>query len=96
MRLAASETERQALLDRLLAKNRVEPVTPPVQQAKAASEPRVIAPPWAGFAEVQDAQRDIFLKEETEYLMSEHDWEYGRARAEAEERYKAQYGVSVA
>ena len=92
-RLAASETERHALLDRLLAKNRVEPLASAPQQPQPQISSRVIAPPWVGFEEVQDAQREVWLQEEISYLVNEVGFDEQRARSEAVRRYDEQHGV---
>lgn len=92
-RLAASETERQLLLDRLLEKHRVEPLqvkSAPVQ-VKAA---QYLAPPGVNPVEVQDAIRDVWIAEETEYLIGTMGFDPIRARAQAEAQYAAQHGIS--
>ena len=90
--LAKSEKEREALLDRLLARNNIAVITEE-PKTQVASNPRVISPPWAGPADVQSAERQVWLQEETTYLMSELGYEDWRARSEAERRYEEQNGV---
>lgn len=93
-RLAASEQERQALQDRLFTKHRMEPVTEQPRQQVLAN-PRVIAPPWAGFEEVANAEKQVWMMEEMNYLMNNAGLDEMRARAEAERRYVEQNTVSL-
>ncbi len=86
-RLADSEEERKALLDRLLTKNRMEPVQEKAAPVAPQISSRVIAPPWVGFEEVQDAQREVWLQEEISYLVNEVGFDEQRARSEAVRRY---------
>ena len=92
-RLADSEEERKALLDRLLTKNRMEPVREKAAPVAPQISSRVIAPPWVGFEEVQDAQREVWLQEEISHLVNEVGFDEQRARSEAVRRYDEQHGV---
>lgn len=90
-RLADSETERKALLDRLLQKRGAEPIhEAPAPAAKPALQ--VIAPPGMALPDVQDAVRDVWIQEEVTYLMGTLGYEEGRAYAQAEQSYKDQHG----
>lgn len=93
-RLAASEMERQRLLDRLLEKNRVEPLTEKAAPAQIKAV-QYLAPPGVNPVEVQDAIRDVWITEETDYLIGNQGFDPVRARAEAEARYNAQYGIAA-
>lgn len=94
VRLAASETERQRLLDRLLEKHRVEPLTEKAAPAQIKAV-QYLAPPGVNPVEVQDAIRDVWLQEEAEYLIGQQGFEPMRARAEAEARYNAEHGIAA-
>lgn len=89
-RLAASEEERRKLQDRLLVKHNTEPLTAvPVSDAKPALQ--FVAPPGMALPDIQDATREVWLAEETSYLIS-LGFESERARAQAEASYVEQYG----
>ncbi len=92
-RLAASETERQELLDRLLSKNRVDPIK---EAAPVPAKPALqyIAPPGVNPIEVQDGIRDVWLQEEMGYLMNELGYDPIRARNQAERAYDEQHGIT--
>lgn len=85
-RLDASETERARLLDRLLAKNNIEPVTvaaPPNPQPSL----RVLSPSTASTPEERTAYELSWLEEETEWLMQQHGYDSERARSVAQMNY---------
>ena len=89
-RLAASEEERRKLQDRLLVKHNTEPLTAvPVPNAKPALQ--FIAPPGMALPDIQDATRDVWLAEETDYLIG-LGFEPERTRARAEASYVEQHG----
>lgn len=95
--MAASEKERQSLLDRLLAKNRIEAIG---DNGKAAASsislsPRVIAPPYVGPEEVQEAVKSVWIAEEASYLASTFGYDEYKAHAEAERVYEEQHRAII-
>lgn len=95
MRLAASETERQQLLDRLLLKHNFTPVSEGASVTPRPSSPlQYIAPPGVNPIEMQDAIRDHWLQEEADYLVNTLGFDEYRARAQAEQAYKDQHGIT--
>lgn len=93
VRLAASETERQQLLDRLLMKGNFTPITEMPAPAVAKSPLHYIAPPGVNPIEVQDAIRDHWMQEETDYLIRTFGYDEFRARDQAEQAYKDMHGI---
>lgn len=94
-RLAAAETERQQLLDRLLEKHRVTPLAEkPAPTPAPVRAVQYLAPPGINPIEVQDAIRDVWIQEETDYLIGNQGFDPVRARAEAEARYNAMHGIT--
>lgn len=91
VRLAASEAERQALLDRLLEKNRFSPVTETAPAQAASPALQYIAPPGVNPVEIQDALRDVWIQEEAMYLMNELGYADDRAWAQAKQNYEDQH-----
>jgi len=94
-RLAASESERQSLLDRLLTKSRIDPITEqsPATMAKPTAL-QYIAPPGVNPIEIQDAVRDVWMQEEVTYLMNELGYDEIRAHNQAAQNYNTQHGIS--
>lgn len=87
-RNAALEAERTALLDRLLEKRNIAPITEP---EKPALTPAVqIIAPYGVPKEAEDAIRASWIAEETEYLQVSAGYEYERARSIAEQNWLAQ------
>lgn len=93
-RLAASETERQQLLDRLLMKANFTPIASPDPQTAAKLPLQYIAPPGVNPVEIQDGIRDVWLQEEMGYLMNELGYDPIRARNQAERAYDEQHGIT--
>lgn len=77
------------LLDRVLAKNNIAPVT---EQPKPV-QPDILAPYGAGDADIQAAYKESWLREETEHIMNRDGCDEGTARAYAEQEYVAQFQV---
>lgn len=95
VRLAASETERQQLLDRLLQKHNFSPVGEVSAEKPRPSSPlQYIAPPGVNPVEIQDAIKDVWMNEEVGYLMNTLGYDEGRAFAQAEQSYKDQHGIN--
>lgn len=78
------------LLDRLLAKNNLTPVSEPIIKPPAAE---ILAPSGAADAEIQDAYKESWIREETQYLMTELGCDSGTARGYAEQQYIAKHQV---
>lgn len=87
--LEAARVREGSLLDRLLAKNNVAPVT---EQPKPP-RPEILTPFGVAEADIQDAFRESFLREETEHIMNRDSCDEGTARAYAEQEYVARYQV---
>lgn len=94
-RLAASEAERQSLLDRLLLKHNFSPIAEP-EATPASSKPalQVIAPPGVNPVEIQDAVRDVWIREEADYLIGTLGYDELRAYNQAAQSYNDQHGIS--
>lgn len=94
MRLASSESERQSLLDRLLAKNRVDPIVENVPPVPKPPNFQYIAPPGINPLEIQDAMKDVWIQNEMNYFIESEGWDYDRARGQAMQNYNDQHGYS--
>lgn len=95
VRLQASEAERQQLLDRLLLKHNFTPVSEGTSVTPRPSLPlHYIAPPGVNPIEIQDAIKDHWLQEETDYFVNTLGYDYDRARSQAEQNYKDQHGIT--
>jgi hypothetical protein len=95
VRLAASETERQQLLDRLLMKNNFTPMGEASAVTPRPSSPlQYIAPPGVNPIEIQDAIRDVWMQEEINHLINTLGYDEYRAQAQAEQAYKDQHGIT--
>lgn len=90
-RLVEVEQEKRRLLDRVLEKNNVAPISEPAQSTVSA--PDVLAPFGIAVADVQDALRESWLREETEYIMGKLGCDEGTARSYAEQEYLTQHQV---
>lgn len=91
-RLKESDAERRALLDRLLEKHRITPVA---ESSPASPAPALqfVAPPGVQFPEVQNVVRDVWIREEVDYLKNRLGYDEARAYAQAEASYQQQYGT---
>jgi hypothetical protein len=78
-----------ALLDRLLAKNNVAPVT----ETPKPAPPDMLTPFGVVDPDVQEAYKESFLREETAHIMARDGCDEGIARAYAEQEYVARYQV---
>lgn len=90
-RLAEAEKESRKLLDRLLAKNNVEPLSQP--EKAVAPPPEILTPFGVADAEIQDALKESALREETQYIMGKLGCDESTARGYAEQWYLDQHQV---
>lgn len=90
-RLAEADTERRELLNRLLEKHNISPLVQ--SESGPVSQPKIeVLSPWGAIpAEAEDAIRESWLKEETQYLMGTTGIDEDRARQAAEQAYIAQH-----
>ena len=89
--LTAVKAERAALLDRLLEKRNIAPITEPETPKKAVSEASVqVIAPYGVSSEMQDAVKASWIAEETEYLQVSAGYDYERARNVAEQAWITQ------
>lgn len=86
----AARAREDALLDRLLVKNNVAPVT---ESLVSAPMPEILTPYNALGSEAQEAYKESWMREETDYIMRELQIDEGSARAYAEQEYVAKHQV---
>ena len=88
-RLQQSETEKLDLLNRLLERHNVSAVGVP---APPKAEPIQVLSPFPSMPpEMEDAVKDSWLNEETEYIIQTRGLSPDLARAEAERSFTAQH-----
>lgn len=85
-RLDASERERSTLLDRLLAKNNIEP-TSAQPLVRSDTTLRVLSPSTASTPDEQAAYETSWMDEEIRYQMMQHGYSEDRAREIARVNY---------
>ena len=91
--LEKERNERQQLLDRLLAKNNVEPVQPK-PEARAKNPIQIVSPFGnAATPEMVEALKDSWVQEETFYLIAEHGLPEAQAKEMAEARWISEHKV---
>jgi predicted RNase H-like nuclease (RuvC/YqgF family) len=87
--LADERKERQALLDRLLSKNNVQPIQ---EVVKPQTVVEMVTPWGAAMPEIEDSLKASFIAEEKAWLISQgHSDE--RAQALAEQEYRSRHEV---
>lgn len=95
VRLAASESERRELQDRLLLRANSTPIlereSPVITKAPVMN---FIAPPGVNPPDIQDTLREVWIQNEREYLMNDQGFDYDRANGQAEQNYRDQHGYS--
>lgn len=91
-RLSDAETERRELLDRLLERNNYQPIRQSAAESETQEMPvvQLISPFNSIPLEAQDAIKESWLREETEYVMMAQGLDEPRARAVAESNWEAQ------
>lgn len=89
--IAAQKQENRELLDRLLAKNNITPVTERVIATPPQAD--ILTPFGASDAEVQDAYKESWVREEMEYIISQLGCDEGTARGYAEREFIAKHTV---
>lgn len=91
-RLALADEERQSLLDRLLERNNYQPIRQSAAESETQERPvvQLISPFNSIPLEAQDAIKESWLREETEYVMMAQGLDEPRARAVAESNWEAQ------
>lgn len=90
-RLDRADKERKVLLDRLLAKNNIEPVSPPEVRPEMPRPVEVLHPFGVLPPEAVDAVRESWVREEMEYIEMNEGVTGERARALAEQRFSEQH-----
>lgn len=90
MRLASSEAERQQLQDRLLLRVNASPIHAP-DPLPGPPALQVIAPPGVALPEVQDAVREVWIREEAVYYMDTLGYDEQRAWSQAQAEYIRQH-----
>jgi hypothetical protein len=92
-RLDRAQDENRALLDRLLQKNNVAPVSESPKSTQPVIE--VISPSGAVPPEMQDAVRDSWVQEEADYVAMTQGLDADRARQEAMKRFTEMYATGM-
>ena len=85
--LQAEQSRSQGLLDRLLERHNVAPLTD--EPAKPESRPTSLLTPY-GVGVDADVERGLWVAEEAAYLQHEHSFPEDQARAMAEQRWAAE------
>ena len=93
-RLDDSEAERKSLHDRLLMKHNFSTIAEPTVPIVTKPALQYIAPPGVNPIEIQDAMRDVWIQEESDYLRNELGYDEIRARNQAEQSYNQQHGIT--
>jgi hypothetical protein len=78
------------LLDRVLEKNNIGPV---IEQPKTTAQPDLLLPFGVNTPEAQEAYKESWVREETEFIMNRDGCDEGTARAYAEKAYVDQFQV---
>jgi hypothetical protein len=89
--LGEAKKENRDLLDRLLAKHNVQPITEPAQPS--TRPPDILAPFGVNDAEIQDAFKESWIREETQYIVNSLGCDEGTARTYAEQEYVARHQI---
>ena len=94
VRLAASESERRELQDRLLLRAN----STPIIERESPVDVKVpvmnfIAPPGVNPPDIQDLLKETWIQNETNYFIGQ-GFEYDRAKGQAEQNYKDQHGYN--
>lgn len=96
-RLDKSERERAVLLDRLLAKNNIEPTRQVTLDPPDTKRPviEILSPFGVNPPEIEDGVRASWVAEETDYLMMVKGLDAERAKIQAEQNYLSQYQTAI-
>ena len=91
-RLSEADAERRELLDRLLEKNNYQPIRQSAAESTPQEKPvvQLISPFNAIPPEAQDAIKESWLREETEYVMATQGLDLDRAFAVAQSNWEMQ------
>ncbi len=69
------------------------PIASPDPQTAAKLPLQYIAPPGVNPVEIQDAIKDVWIKEEKDYLMDTLGFDEARAQGQAEYVYRQQHEI---
>lgn len=80
------EAERVGILDRLLERKNIEPLRQSADEGASQMRPaiQIISPTGAMLPEMEDAVKESWVAEETQYIIDQQGLDYDRARTEAE------------
>lgn len=92
-RLDRAQDENRALLDRLLQRHNVAPMSEPPKASAPVIE--VISPSGTVPPEMQDAVRESWVQEEAEYVATMQGLDAARARQEAVRRFTEMYATGM-